>query len=159
MKICVCSDSHGNPEGLARMISSEKPDAILYLGDGMRDWQRVTVPEGVFFAAVAGNCDLLYDGPPFLETPFRVVELLGRRFYLCHGHQEQVKLGFDGIRKAVERNGCDIGLYGHTHMADANVLDGRLYLNPGALRDRENRYAVLWAEEGELKYTFKMVAW
>jgi len=154
MKICVCSDSHGNPEGISRMISREKPDAILYLGDGVRDWLRVDVPEGVFFAAVAGNCDLLCD-----EPPFRVVELLGRRFYLCHGHLEQVKVGFDGIRKAADQKECEVALYGHTHLADANVFDGRLYLNPGALRDRENRYAVLWEEDGALRHEFKMVTW
>lgn len=55
MKICVCSDSHGNAYGLQTMADREKPDLIWFLGDGERDWTEVTLPQSLPFAAVCGN--------------------------------------------------------------------------------------------------------
>lgn len=154
MKVCVCSDSHGNPEGIARMLEQEKPDALIFLGDGVRDFLQVSLPEGMPFFAVAGNCDMAC-----LEPPYRVFELLGRRFYITHGHSELVKMGLDQLAERAMARQADVALYGHTHMNDAKNMMGMLMLNPGAMKDRENRYAVLWEEAGQLRYAFKMVDW
>ena len=37
MKICICSDSHGNAFGLQRLLAREAPDYLWFLGDGLRD--------------------------------------------------------------------------------------------------------------------------
>ena len=65
MKICVCSDSHGNWYGLQDLIDLERPRYLYFLGDGERDWRQVNLPWDTAFAAVSGNCDFMSMEPPF----------------------------------------------------------------------------------------------
>lgn len=154
MKICVCSDSHGNPEGICRMLQIEKPDGLLFLGDGLRDFVRVDIPGGTLFYAVCGNCDLAMQ-----EPSYRKLTLLDKKILMTHGHQDRVKQGLEALERRAADEEAQLVLYGHTHCFDAQRRGGALFINPGAMKDGENRYAVLWDEEGELKYSFKMVDW
>ena len=45
MKILVFSDSHGKYERMADVISRSKYDAVIFLGDGISDFDRVSLPE------------------------------------------------------------------------------------------------------------------
>jgi len=59
MNILVISDSHGRreriEEALARQI--KKPDAIIFLGDGLRDITSAEIGDIPVYA-VSGNCDM-----------------------------------------------------------------------------------------------------
>ena len=113
MKICVCSDSHGNWYGLQDLIDLERPRYLYFLGDGERDWRQVNLPWDTAFAAVCGNCDFLS-----MEPPFRKFELGGKKIYMTHGHLYGAKQGLQGLAQQARQCDADIVLYGHTHSAE-----------------------------------------
>lgn len=133
MKICVCSDSHGNRKGLQEMLDRERPELVLFLGDGERDW-----------SAVCGNCDFMA-----MEPPFRRMELCGKRIFMTHGHLYGAKQGLYGLRLQAEKSPTDLVLYGHTHHPQLDNEDGCLYLCPGSMGYGEERYAVVDLSEHE----------
>ena len=142
MKLCVCSDSHGNIRGLQKMVEKEHPSMILFLGDGNRDLLHVDVPDHVPVLAVAGNCDLLCTLPTT-----RTVEVEGKRIFMTHGHQYGVKQGLSGLRTAAADAEADIVVYGHTHIAAAQQMDGRVFLCPGSIGSGGYQYLVLQLQE------------
>lgn len=143
MKICVCSDSHGNAYGLQTMADREKPDLIWFLGDGERDWTEVTLPQSLPFAAVCGNCDLFSLEPPVREFPY-----LGHRILLTHGHRFGVKSGLEGLLALAGERGLDLICFGHTHQPLIHREKGCLFLNPGSMGYGSERYAILSLEAG-----------
>ncbi|MDY3870011.1 MAG: YfcE family phosphodiesterase [Clostridiaceae bacterium] len=144
MKICVCSDSHGNRKGLQEMLDRERPELVLFLGDGERDWSAVDIPRQTMFSAVCGNCDLMA-----MEPPFRRIELCGKRIFMTHGHLYGAKQGLYGLRLQAEKSPTDLVLYGHTHHPQLDNEDGCLYLCPGSMGYGEERYAVVDLSEHE----------
>lgn len=138
MKICVCSDSHGNWYGLQQMVERERPDTVFFLGDGERDWRQVDLPYQTAFAAVCGNCDLMA-----MEPTFRKMELHGKKIFMTHGHLYSVKQGIYSLMRQAAEFGADIVLYGHTHRAKMEEENGCLYLCPGSMGASEERYLIL----------------
>ena len=58
MLLAVFSDSHGNVRRMADAVETYHPDCVLFLGDGVRDAERVRqmFPE-TRFIILRGNCD------------------------------------------------------------------------------------------------------
>ena len=50
-------------------------------------------------------------------------------------HDPDILSGFDKMREIAEQNGFNVFVYGHTHTANVNWEDGRLYINPGSPTD------------------------
>lgn len=141
MKICVCSDSHGNQDGLQEIIQREKPETILFLGDGQRDWEHVDLPLGTVFAAVCGNCDWMSQ-----EPAFRVMEFFEKRFFLTHGHLYHAKQGLWGLLDQARRHKAHLVLYGHTHRQRLDQEAGCLFLCPGSMSVGSQQYAMVIIE-------------
>lgn len=142
MKVCVCSDSHGNAEGLKRMLDSEKPDALLFCGDGIDDLKGLTLPEISLF--VKGNCDFMCDEP--LQREF-VLE--GVRIIMTHGHKYSVKTTTDLYLSEALAKDAAVALYGHTHYQQASYHGGVLLLNGGTMSKNSGYYAILELEKGK----------
>ena len=51
---------------------------------------------------------------------------------LCHGHQYDVKWGFDSLLKIAKDNNIDIVVYGHTHIPVYKKIDNIIFINPGS---------------------------
>lgn len=128
MRICICSDSHGDCCSFRAMLEREHPGAVLFLGDGARDFLSINAPDGVLLCGVRGNCDV----SPLLPAE-RMETLDGTVFYLTHGHLHNVKQGLYELRSAAPKE-AQVVCFGHTHIADIRAEDGRLYLNPGSLK-------------------------
>lgn len=121
MKILIASDSHGLTGSLYRIIDTEHPDMLIHLGDIEDDPGRLAAKAGspgtpcVF---IRGNCDSRqYDD--MTGTVLRdeaVFPLCGHRFFCCHGHRYHVNYGIQTLSCAAYEKGCDIALYGHTHI-------------------------------------------
>lgn len=138
MKICICSDSHGNAFGLQRLLEREAPDYLWFLGDGLRDWERVKLPPLLPFAAVRGNCD------PLCEEPEeRCFILCGKRILLTHGHRRGVKTGLLPLEAEAVEQGLDLIFYGHTHRPAAERFGACQIVCPGSMSVGEERYAIL----------------
>ena len=130
MRILVLSDSHGSRRSVENAIE-QQPDAknVIFLGDGADDIESA----GRFFTdrsfyIVCGNCDF---SPSYLAQ--RLLNIGGKRIFICHGHTYGVKHGYEKVIEAAKLEKADILLFGHTHVAYTSYLDGMYIMNPGSL--------------------------
>lgn len=147
MKILVCSDSHGMQHNIKDAYEKERPDGIFFLGDGLRDADILSLPPTVFFAAVKGNCDLVY------EDEERCFFMENKKLLLTHGHKSRVKQGLWKLDLLAREKEADVIFYGHTHQKLETVIDNRLYICPGSIAQGD--YVLFEINNREIKYTFK----
>ncbi|MBQ8295400.1 MAG: metallophosphoesterase [Clostridia bacterium] len=129
-KLIIISDTHGNTKGLEKLrpLIAEN-DYVVHLGDGGADMRelRGEYPEKVY--QCGGNCDFFSPLPEDGE-----LEIEGVKVYYCHGHKYHVKSELTALAAEAKRRGCDIALYGHTHIAKITEMEGVMLINPGSLR-------------------------
>ena len=136
---CICfSDSHGRGEFIEKALRIH-PDAevIFFLGDGLKDIDKLAYDRTKMVIAVQGNCDYL---PLFGDSIVKKTDsitLMGYRIFLTHGDLYGAKYGLDGLKKLAEDNRADLVLFGHTHDPLEKYIptdDGGYYLfNPGSI--------------------------
>ena len=116
MKIIVVSDTHRDTEILEKITSITNADFYLHAGDSCLP-QELIRP----FISVRGNCDsYLYDISKTLD--------FGVNIYITHGHL----FSRARIIKNAKANNCKIAIYGHTHVARVEEIDGIYLINPGS---------------------------
>lgn len=123
----ILSDSHGNRTAIKKIAPlCAENDFIVHLGDGAGDIREIMreFPEKVY--SVRGNCDG-FDGQDEC-----VIEAEGLSILCCHGHKYGVKSGLFKLVARAKELDCEIALYGHTHRAIIEEIDGVLCINPGA---------------------------
>lgn len=128
MDIIVISDTHGAFDTLYQIVDRNfVSDMFIHLGDGEYEYQYV---QSTFydkpFIFIKGNNDW-GDYPQNLVT-----ELSGKKFYMCHGHRFERSRIREFLAATAVANGCDIALYGHTHMPYNENENGILLFNPGS---------------------------
>ena len=128
MKAAVFSDTHANIALMLQAARESRADLFIHLGDHDRDAEalRREFP-GTPLYVVAGNCD------PGSRAPLAAVVPLGDvKIYICHGHQYGVDYGdVSRLVYAAQERGCQLALYGHTHLPDRQEVGGVQVLNPG----------------------------
>lgn len=128
MKILVFSDSHGELRYMEKAVFDETPDYIFHLGDKTMDGEKLReMFYRIPFISVPGNCD--FAG---IEPPVRIEELGGIRFLITHGHLHGVKTGMLRFLLAAKQAQAQVAVFGHTHLAAYEQVDGIHILNPGA---------------------------
>ncbi len=131
MRIIVISDTHGNYQNLEKVIKKNTfADWIIHLGDGELELDRFVIARPIVapkIIHVAGNCD--YDS---FSPDFFVLPVMEHKIFATHGHKYGVGGPLDRIKKAAADNGCDIVLFGHTHMRLNVFEDGMWIMNPGS---------------------------
>ena len=149
MELLIFSDSHGRAENIQCALSRQvkAPDAVLFLGDGARDLDRIFLCD-VPLWAVRGNCD--WSSSDFADRTERLLYLEGHTILLCHGHEWGVKGGLGALIAHAADVGADIVLFGHTHkptletvaagtQIGKTVLSRPMYLfNPGSIGYNED---------------------
>lgn len=128
-KIIVLSDTHGNLKGLEKLYPlMDENDYIVHLGDGMTEARTILskYPEKTYLCA--GNCDILS-----LLPDEDVLEVEGVRILYCHGHHYGVKSTLARLAKQAKNRDCALALYGHTHVAKIDEIDGVTLVNPGTM--------------------------
>ena len=128
-KIVVLSDTHGNRrdiEGLFPIM--EESDMIIHLGDTSQDgnYIRSRFPQKTYL--LNGNCDLTKLGEDEL-----VLEIENVKVFACHGHMYSVKQTSARLAARAKSLGCTLALYGHSHRAQEEQIDGVLTVNPGTM--------------------------
>lgn len=157
MKILVVSDTHGKVENLRETIGIEKPDRIYHLGDGLGVEDKIWMMTTADLEIVAGNCDM---GSGLMNEI--VLEVGKHVILLTHGHYYNVNYGYDQLIEAAKRKGCDIVLFGHTHVPviEYRACEGYgpvTLANPGSIASprqngREHTYLIIEVDnEGEFK--------
>ena len=145
MKILIVSDTHGRFEQMKQVIATEKPlDILVHCGDLCGDLGAVLGRKpGFQVFAVQGNCDM-----PGKFPAACVIELGDHKIFLTHGHLYNVRKDNRKLVRAAKENGCDMVMFGHTHLPE-NVIDSNIcILNPGSLseprtKDGRPSYAVM----------------
>ena len=121
MELLIFSDAHEKSDGILEAIRRQlkHPDAICFLGDGLREVERLELRDTLLYA-VRGNCDWSHsDQTPWTE---RTLFLEGHTILLTHGHLFGVKAGLGALISHAASCGADIVLYGHTHKPLETVI-------------------------------------
>jgi putative phosphoesterase len=146
MKVYVLSDSH-NSTLFARFLDiAQDADAVIHLGDGMRDVNDLKSVLSCPVYSVSGNCD-----PPSKYED--VVELGGVKIFFTHGHMYHVNASTARLEARARELGAAIALYGHTHVPEISFHPDVTVINPGSLtrpRAYLPTYAVLNIENNKV---------
>ena len=116
MNILVFSDSHGRYENISEVMRKQikKPDAVIFLGDGLRDLDYCEL-DGVTLFKVRGNCDYFALMGGTDVTDDLIVTLGDKKIMMTHGHNYAVKSTLIPLLTVAAKNSVDIVLFGHTH--------------------------------------------
>ena len=100
---------------MVRAVRQQQPDAVFHLGDCERDTQRLEkeFPDLPLYR-VCGNCDREPVNPEVLQCTL-----------------DGVKYTLDALLNAAYFAGADIVLFGHTHRALSETMQGLYVVNPG----------------------------
>ena len=129
-KLLVLSDSHGGRAAIERVLMKESKsiDALIFLGDGLRDLElALTLYPKLRAYSVAGNCD--YGA---LEPTDGLAAFDGVVIFYTHGHMYGVKYDLDTLADAASARGAEVALFGHTHIPHAETRSKVFLFNPGS---------------------------
>ncbi|QAT42538.1 metallophosphoesterase family protein [Aminipila luticellarii] len=88
MKFFVISDTHGELDKVYEIYKTLTGiDAIIHLGDFVKDAEELKKTLGIDVISVKGNMD-----NSFSTAAFKIVDTECGKLYLAHGHMENVKL-------------------------------------------------------------------
>ncbi|HEX4590994.1 MAG TPA: YfcE family phosphodiesterase [Gemmataceae bacterium] len=156
MKIGVLSDSHGRVETVEKALAEFRArgvELVIHCGD-IDDAATVEAFAGWNCHFVFGNCDGDRSGirrkvqsiGGTMHEPFGHLELAGKQIAWLHGDDASLK-------HDLEISGhYDYLFYGHTHVAERNLVDKTLLVNPGALfRTRQKTCLVIELPSGGME--------
>ena len=132
MRVGVFSDSHGDHEALDELLERMGVlDAACFLGDVARDAEHLrerlaAMPNQPVLYAVRGNND--YYSTCTLPWDL-LIDLGGVRIYMTHGHR---LVSLMNLAYKAQECGAQVALFGHTHQALCETVQGVLLLNPGS---------------------------
>ena len=151
MKIGVISDTHDYLDAKVPALFAGV-DHILHAGDVGLPWLILQLENIAPVTAVLGNTDT---GLSYKET--ELVDLGGRKF-LIH-HIVDIHSPAPSLNRRIIRQNPDVVVFGHTHKPFAEVVEKRLYFNPGyAGKPRFNlarTVAILHCDESGVTPEFK----
>lgn len=137
MRALIVSDTHGRHDNFAKVYENFKPfDMVIHAGDvvGEELWYQMYVDCELHM--VRGNCDWDSELPTVDTFAFG-----SHKIFLVHGHRHEVDYDDNVLAWSAKENGCDIAIYGHTHVPDDSVVDGVRIINPGSLsRPRQENH-------------------
>ncbi|RNA70249.1 metallophosphoesterase family protein [Alteribacter keqinensis] len=153
MKAMIISDSHGWRSELKEVIDRHRSevDMVIHCGDSELETEAPEL-EGVH--TVRGNCDFTGKFPEE-----RVDEAKGIRVFSAHGHLLNVKMSSLQLKYKGQETEADVVCFGHSHVPEAFVEDGMLFVNPGSIRlprgeVNAGTYVILEIDEKEATVTF-----
>ena len=140
-KVLIMSDSHGLTKEVSEIKKrhANEVDHLIHCGDSELMMESKELER---FNTVAGNCD--YDSQFPNEAIITENKL---KIFVTHGHLYRVKTTLMPLSYRAEELGAHVICFGHSHIAGAEKVDDKLYINPGSIRlprlRREGTYAIL----------------
>lgn len=150
MKIIVVADTHSSVSYIIDAINNtEGVSKVIHLGDCVSDARVIQENVDVPVIMVRGNNDYFDKDVPL----DKIIYVEGHKILLTHGHKYNVYFGPQRLYFRAIELGCDMVLYGHTHIfEDICVGDVRI-INPGSVslpRDRVASYVLMEITEKEI---------
>jgi len=134
MRVGLVSDSHGLFDPKLEILFAGC-DLILHAGDVTRPAVLESLRRIAPVRAVRGNNDL----GPLAELPETLRVSLGDLQALLLHELGRPASPSRAARRALARAPCHLVVYGHSHQAAVERLDGVLYVNPGSAGPRRFR--------------------
>lgn len=153
-RIVVISDTHGDfGKFLPKLKSIGEIDLLIDLGDFEDELEAIKASLPCKKVIVRGNCDYsAYD------IPGQAIFYIGKYKVLAtHGHNFGVKSGYEKIRQKGISEGCDIVMFGHTHIPLLSIEEDITLINPGSVRwsimfEKKEFLLIEIDENGEIHY-------
>jgi len=132
----VFSDTHGNRDTMRDALGAKRFDAIIHLGDGVRDAEAIARERGIPLHCVAGNEDGGCDRPERLTLSMGPVSAL-----IMHGHRmdvtpyltpDELDRRINSMEALMELSGTRLLLFGHTHVPLLRKTHRGIICNPGS---------------------------
>lgn len=128
-KIIIISDSHGYMDNVRKIFQKEtNVDIVIHLGDILGQNEELKDICKCKTVVVKGNCDIVTE-----NKAFEIVEVGHNKIFATHGHDYGVDYNIDTLCSVAESNGCNIAMYGHTHVPDNSIYKGMYVVNPGSV--------------------------
>jgi len=136
MRILVISDSHRQTKPIAKVLEKHGNymDKVIHLGDNApQDMSGIkTMYPNLDVVMVAGNCDYATDEAPSemlleLNTPAPV------KILLLHGHQKDIKSGYNRLMYYALEMKADACLFGHAHIPTVFTHESVFFMCPGSV--------------------------
>ena len=157
-RIVVISDTHKDFLSLRKIVERhmQNADLFIHLGDLEEDVKKLkALYPNLPIRQVRGNCDF---GSKLKSVD--TLELGRAKILFCHGHTMMVGAGTEVLENAAREAGCNIALYGHTHVSFCRYRDGLYVMNPGSPtqpRDGTKSYGIIdITDTGILPYVVKL---
>jgi len=129
MRIGVISDSHGDVRSIRQGLRQMGEIALLlHAGDHCTDIAEIEATAAFPVKAVRGNCDFGMVAPGE-----QIIDWVGKRILLLHGHQYQVKRTFSSLIAYAQTRAPDLVVFGHTHVPAVFTVGNTVFFNPGSL--------------------------
>ena len=148
MRILVFSDTHREIERCIKTIENIiGVDLILHAGDHLTDgWELFRAFPQIPIEYVKGNCDFK-EGATEL-----IIEAEGKKIFLTHGHFYNVKSesDYNTLKEYAKEKGCDMAVFGHTHIPYNENFGDFSLLNPGSAKYNRT-FGVIEIENGKIK--------
>ena len=167
MNIFITGDTHGDLSNVLEMyhaLTSEKElpgiphvdsfNCLIHTGDYKKDAFELGKRLGLEVYSAFGNCD------DYWSPDFDVLDTDAGSIVVTHGHIEDVNSTHDRLYELAEDQGCNVIVYGHTHIPVFTEENGYTVINPGSpsrpLDGTLGSCAILTADEngykGEIVY-------
>ncbi|QIL50890.1 YfcE family phosphodiesterase [Weissella coleopterorum] len=137
MDYLLVSDIHGDRTILEKIVNHyhDQVHAMFFNGDS-----ELSADDELFrqIQPVIGNMDF--------DELFPDDRLYGDRWikiYQTHGHLYHTEASLNQIRTHVATLDADVVTLGHTHQLGAEIIDGKLFINPGSISLPRGPYAYL----------------
>lgn len=129
MRIGVISDTHGMVDkALTIMPKMGDISYIIHLGDYLEDCKYLRRHLDKKIISIKGNCDR---DPK--EKDEKVLNLSSQKLLAVHGHQYGVKMGLTRLYYRTLELGCNVALFGHTHVPTITKYEDVIIMNPGSI--------------------------
>ncbi len=137
-KVLIFSDTHDCMNEIPFFKEIDEYDYFIFLGDGFEEVEKWSIKNKIVdkFIAVTGNCDY----SPNIERQ-KFFDIDGVKIFITHGDIYNVKNSYQKISDKAKSIGADIAMFGHTHYADKQNVDGVILFNPGSVMPRGRDYA------------------
>lgn len=153
--LLALGDSHRNRialEKIAELFCRERPQLFVHTGDNFTDYKFLRKKTGISGFGVRGNCDLGIIPGAKEEL---ILEYAGKKIFLTHGHLYGVKYSLTDLLRRAKELDVDAVIFGHSHVALLERMDGMWLINPGSLslprRGCRPGFARIRVEDGEIK--------
>lgn len=154
LKLLVLADSHGNIEYLQKVIHEQRQsvDFIIHLGDNYSDMEQFNFSNVI---KVPGVYDPEYENRAIKH---RIIKNFGRaKVLITHtstSHPNDLEHDIKP-EEIIAKRMVSLVLYGHTHLYEAKVENGILFVNPGHLKKEDKKgmppsYALVEIEDKKI---------